>query len=68
MTNKMQLFRIILLFPCFLAALHVLSDVIVHYQGYLNCSSFGGLEVACWTLVPKFAGSHPAEEAVGFLG
>jgi len=28
---------------------------------------FGGLEVACWPLVPKFAGSHPAE-AVGFLG
>jgi hypothetical protein len=29
--------------------------------------SGGGLEVACWPLVPKFAGSHPAE-AVGFLG
>jgi hypothetical protein len=29
-------------------------------------SSFGGLEVACWPLVPKFAGSNPAE-AVGFL-
>jgi hypothetical protein len=28
---------------------------------------FGGLEVACWPLVPKFAGSHQAE-AVGFLG
>ena len=28
--------------------------------------SFGGLEVACWPLVPKFAGSNPAE-AVGFL-
>jgi len=28
---------------------------------------FGGLEVACWPLVPKFAGSHPAED-VGFLG
>jgi len=28
---------------------------------------FGGLEVACWPLVPKFAGSHPAE-AVAFLG
>ena len=33
----------------------------------LNPSGFGGLEVACWLLVPKFAGSHPAE-AVGFLG
>jgi len=30
-------------------------------------SSFGGLEVACRPLVPKFAGSNPAE-AVGFLG
>ena len=27
---------------------------------------FGGLEVACWPLVPKVAGSNPAE-AVGFL-
>ena len=30
-------------------------------------SGFGGLEVACWPLVPKFAGSNPAE-AVGFFG
>jgi hypothetical protein len=30
-------------------------------------SGFGGLEVACRPLVPKLAGSHPAE-AVGFLG
>jgi len=29
--------------------------------------SFGGLGVACWPLVPKFAGSNPAE-AVGTLG
>jgi len=27
---------------------------------------FGGLGVECWPLVPKFAGSNPAE-AVGFL-
>jgi hypothetical protein len=27
---------------------------------------FGGLEVVCWHLVPKFAGSNPAE-TVGFL-
>jgi hypothetical protein len=33
----------------------------------LSISGFGGLEVACWPLVPEFAGSHPAE-AVGFLG
>ena len=30
-------------------------------------SGFGGLAVACWPLVHKFAGSNPAE-AVGFLG
>ena len=30
-------------------------------------SGFGGLEVACWHLLPKFAGSNPTE-AVGFLG
>ena len=34
---------------------------------FVSKSGFGGLEVACWPLVPKFAGSHPAE-AVGFLG
>ena len=32
---------------------------------YHKCG-FGGLGVACWPLVPKFAGSNPAE-AVGFL-
>ena len=29
-------------------------------------SGFGGLEVACWPLIPKFAGSNPTE-AVGFF-
>ena len=33
---------------------------------YNLTSGFGGLEVACWPLVPKFAGSNPAE-AIGFL-
>ena len=33
---------------------------------YITTIGFGGLEVACWPLVPKFAGSNPAE-AVGFL-
>ena len=27
---------------------------------------FGGLELACWPLVPKFAGSNPAEDVVFF--
>jgi len=35
---------------------------------YKMCvSGFGGLEVACWPLVPKLAGSLPAE-TVRFLG
>ena len=33
---------------------------------YTLYSGFGGLGIACWTLVPKFVGSNPAE-AVGFL-
>ena len=41
-----------------------LSDL---YRSILYISGFGGLGVACWPLVPKFAGSNPAE-AVGFLG
>ena len=32
----------------------------------INVRGFGGLEVACWPLVPKFAVSNPAE-AVGFF-
>jgi len=39
---------------------------VLYFLNESNCG-FGGLEVACWPLVPKFAGSHPAE-AVGFLG
>ena len=29
-------------------------------------SGFGGAEVACWPLIPKFMGSNPAK-AIGFL-
>ena len=32
----------------------------------VNFSGFGGLEVACWPLLPKFAGPNPPE-AVGFF-
>ena len=43
-----------------------------HIGNYFLCLSrksigFGGLGVACWPLVPKFACSNPAE-TVGFLG
>jgi len=30
-------------------------------KGNIKGCGFGGLEVACWPLVPPFAGSHPAE-------
>ena len=33
---------------------------------YYGTIGFGGLGVACWPLLPKVAGSNPAE-AVGFL-
>jgi hypothetical protein len=35
-------------------------------ENILWWSGFGGLGVACWPLVPKFAGSNLAK-AVGFL-
>jgi hypothetical protein len=39
-----------------------------YFNAVFNCdeSGFGGLEVACWHLEPKFAVSNPAE-AVGFF-
>jgi hypothetical protein len=40
---------------------------ITFYSVLQHNSGFGGLQVACWPLVLKFAGSNPAE-AVGFLG
>ena len=42
---------------------HIVSNGTIFLGGR---SGFGGLEVACWPLVPKFAGSNPAE-AVRFL-
>ena len=38
----------------------------VFWEVLLHRDGFGGLGVACWPLLPKFAGSNPAE-AVGFL-
>ena len=48
----------------FIGLLHVLKSHIS--VCILKISGFGGAEVACWPLIPKFAGSNPAE-AVGFL-
>ena len=42
------------------------NKTFIYIYIYIYICGFGGLEVACWPLVPKFAGSNPAE-AVGFL-
>ena len=42
------------------------SEYKLFYKPMWWLSDFGGLEVAYWPLVPKFAGSNPAE-AVGFF-
>ena len=52
-----------------ICSLHILE---VTHMGdfsrvYTLLIGFGGLGVACWPLVPKFAGSNPAK-AIGFLG
>ena len=44
-----------------------LKDELYELYSVFFLSGFGGLGVACWSLVPKFAGSNPAE-TVGFLG
>jgi hypothetical protein len=46
---------------CLLSYLLILVHIVISDSG------FGGLGVACWPLVLKFAGSNRAE-AVGFLG
>jgi len=52
----------------FIASLRYSVPTTDHTLNLLHyISGFGGLEVSCWPLVPKFAGSHPVE-AVGFLG
>jgi len=47
--------------------LFMLFEVILYFHYWYFINGFSGLGVACWPLVPKFAGSNPAE-AVGFLG
>jgi hypothetical protein len=47
-------------FICTTGSLNAWPDI----SQYSGC---GGLKVACWPLVPKFTGSHPAK-AVEFLG
>ena len=45
----------------------LLSTLFYKFFHMHSISGFGGLGVECWPLVPKFAGSKPAED-VGFLG
>ena len=49
--------------PVFLSCSAKAVPFLLHF---IPWRGFGGLEVACWPLIPKFAGSSPAE-AVGFL-
>jgi len=46
---------------------NVIGVNVLKVDHYTRITSFAGLGVACWPLVPKFAGSNPAE-TVGFLG
>ena len=50
---------------------HVPTNILLyvfknHFTILSRLSGFGGLGVACWPLVSKFAGSNPAE-TVGFF-
>ena len=45
---------------------HSGKDRLIETGRCYGISGFGGLEVTCWPLVPKFASSNPAE-AVGFF-
>ena len=55
-------------FTAYTSSKYDLTNQLAEYKEiYIYESGFGGLGVACWPLVPKFAGSNPAE-AVGFLG
>ena len=68
--------RAVLLYECVHHNLFVYMQVfsaqnsvfcVIWYLFLYSCySGFGGLGVVCWPLVPKFAGSNPAE-ALGFL-
>jgi hypothetical protein len=49
-----------------LVVLYIYINGIAHFDCNIHVSGFGGLEVACWPLETKFAGSNPAE-AVRFF-
>ena len=45
---------------------HLLCVCVCIYIYIYICVDFGGLGVACWPLVPKFAGSNLAEASARF--
>jgi hypothetical protein len=47
-------------------AIRAKGRVLLFLSTYTQNIGFGGLDVACWPLVPEFAGSNPAE-AVEFI-
>ena len=51
-----------------MAAYHVVLNNSAKTGGFINQlkGDFGGLDVACWPLVPKFAGTNQTESA-GFF-
>ena len=51
---------------CVCVYVYVCVFVCIYVCVYIYACGFGGLGVACWPLVPKFAGSNPAK-VVGFL-
>jgi hypothetical protein len=55
-------------YPTFVTFFHVsrFNNKMILTNTRNHFSGFGGLEVACWPLVPKFAGSNTAE-AVGYF-
>jgi hypothetical protein len=63
---SVSMFLVVSLFP--LENLQKLHQTGLELRTSAHCSlrGFGGLEAACWPLVPKFAGSNPAE-TVGFF-
>ena len=47
--------------PVYVPCLKLMYYTLPTFVIYMFSSGFGGLEVVCWPLVPKFAGSNPAE-------